>query len=150
MPFGTLFGRARIRAHEDQAIVEAIRRAERGTRGEVRLHLERRCPRAEPMERARELFVALSMHATQGATGVLLYVSLRPRVACVYAGAGVHGAADPGFWVDVVDRVGRGFASGRAAAGLVEAIDAIGALLRRAAPGDDHAGNELSDLVSRS
>lgn len=150
MPFGPMFGRALIRADEDAQLVEAIRRAEQGTRGEVRVHLERRCPRTEPMERARELFARLGMHDTADATGVLLYVSLRPRAACVYAGEGVHGAAEPGFWDDVVERVARGFAEGRAAAGLVGAIDAIGELLRRAAPGEDRAGDELPDEVSRS
>lgn len=150
MPFGPVLGRALIRDEDDAAIVDAIRRAERGSRGEVRLHLERRCRRAVPMERARELFASLGMHATQDATGVLLYVSLSPRVACVYAGEGVHGAAEPGFWEDVVGRVARGFAEGRAAAGLIEAIDEIGELLRRVVPGEDPAGNELPDEVSTS
>ncbi len=150
MPFGSRFGRARIGARDEAAIVDAIRRAERGSRGEVRVHLERRCPLDEPMGRARSLFGELGMGSTREATGVLLYVSLRPRAACVYAGEGVHGAAEPGFWQEVADRVARGFAEGRAAEGLVRAVDAIGALLRRAAPGDDRAGNELEDAVSRS
>jgi uncharacterized membrane protein len=150
MPFGRWFERPLIRAEDDAVIVDAIRRAERGSRGEIRLHLERRCPVAEPFDRARALFGALGMGATRDATGVLLYVSLHPRAACVYAGQGVHGAAAPGFWEDVVERVGRGFAEGRAAEGLVSALEALGELLRRAAPGEDRAGNELPDQVSRS
>ena len=49
-----------------------------------------------------------------------------------------------------MDRVGRGFAAGAAGAGLVEAIDRIGELLRRAAPGEDRAGNELPDEITTS
>jgi uncharacterized membrane protein len=150
MPFGPAFGRKLVTAADDAAIVEAIRRAEQGSRGEVRIHLERRCPEAEPMDRARALFAELGMAETEHATGVLLYVALSPRVACVYAGEGIHGAAAEGFWDEVVDRVGRGFASGGAGAGLVEAIDRIGELLRRAAPGEDRAGNELPDQITTS
>ncbi|MDQ3033066.1 MAG: TPM domain-containing protein [Myxococcota bacterium] len=150
MTFGPAFGRKLITASDDATIVAAIGRAEQGSRGEVRIHLERRCADAEPMERARALFGELGMHETEGATGVLLYVALRPRVACVFAGEGIHGAAAEGFWDEVVDRVARGFAEGRAAAGLVEAIDRIGELLRRVAPGEDRAGNELPDQISTS
>src|SRR5262245_20618735 len=73
MPFGPLLGRKLISAEDDRAIVEEIRRAEQGSRGEVRVHLERRCKAAEPMDRAKEIFGQLGMHETNGATGVLLY-----------------------------------------------------------------------------
>ena len=102
------------------------------------------------MERARAVFGELGMHETADGTAVLLYVSLSPRVACVYAGAGIHGAAGAAFWDEVVERVGRGFAEGRAADGLVEALGKIGELLRQAAPGEDTRGNELPDAVSSS
>jgi uncharacterized membrane protein len=150
MPFGPLFGTKLLTRDDDARVVEAIRAAERGSRGEIRLHLERRCPAAEPLDRARALFAELGMHETAEATGVLLYVALRPRVACVFAGQGVHGAAEAGFWDEVVDRVGRGFAEGRAAEGLIDSIGRIGDLLRRVVPGDDVRGNELPDAVSTS
>lgn len=151
MPFGPLVGKQLVTAEDDARLVRAIQRAERGSRGEVRVHLERRCPIDDPMDRARDRFAHLNMHETADATGVLLYVSLSPRVACVFAGAGIHGAADAGFWDEVVDRVGRGFAEGRAADGLVEAIDRVGELLRRVVPDDDDArGNELPDTVTTS
>lgn len=151
MPFGPLLGKQLLTAADDARLVAAIAAAEKGSRGEVRVHLERRCPTADPLDRARDRFAHLNMHATADATGVLLYVALSPRVACVFAGEGVHGAANEGFWDEVVDCVGRGFADGRAAAGLLEAIDRVGALLRRVVPDDgDARGNELSDEVSTS
>jgi uncharacterized membrane protein len=150
MPFGPLFGKKLITAADDTRLVEAIRAAERGSRGEVRVHLERRCRAKEPMDRARALFGELGMHETKEGTGVLLYVALSPRVACVYAGQGIHGAAEPGFWDEIVDRLSRGFAEGRAADGLVEATARIGEVLRSVAPGDDAHGNELADAVTTS
>jgi uncharacterized membrane protein len=151
MPFGPLLGTKLLTASDDVRVVAAIARAEKGARGEVRVHLERRCPTAEPMDRARDRFAHLHMHDTADATGVLLYIALSPRVACVFAGEGVHGAADAGFWDEVVDRVARGFAEGRAADGLIDALDRIGELLRRVVPDDDDArGNELPDAVTTS
>ena len=150
MPFGPTFGKKLITKDDDVRIVDAIARAEKGSRGEVRVHLERRCKPADPMERAKEVFAELGMHETKEATGVLLYVSLEPRVACVFAGEGIHGAAAAGFWDRVVDHVATGFAGGRAADGLVAALDQVGDLLRQSVPGDDTHGDELPNTVTSS
>jgi uncharacterized membrane protein len=150
MPFGPAFGKPLITREDDARVVDAISRAEQGSRGEVRVHLERKCSAADPMDRARELFAELGMHDTQEGTGVLLYVALDPRVACVYAGEGVHGAAQPGFWDEVVECVATGFGSGRAADGLIQALDKVGDLLRKTVPGDDRHGDELPNVVSTS
>lgn len=149
MTFGPVFGPRLLTAADDARVLDAIRRAEQGSRGEVRLHLERRCPATEPMDRARALFFELGMDRTADGTGVLLYVALAPRVACVFAGEGLYARAESTLWDEVVDRVARGFREARAADGLVEAIDRLGELLRRTAPGEDR-GNELSDEVSTS
>ncbi len=148
MPFGPRWGAPLITADDDARIVQAIDRAEKGSRGEVRVHLERVCSAEDALDRAAEVFAELGMHATKEATGVLLYVALEPRVCCVFAGEGIHGAAAPGFWDDIVDRVGTGFAAGRAADGLVAALDQIGVLLREKVPGEDVHGNELPNVVT--
>lgn len=136
-------------APEDEArIVAAIRDAERGNRGEVRVHVEPRCPRSDALARARELFFRLGMTATRDGTGVLLYVAARDRLAALYAGPGIHAATEPGFWQDVIDAVADGYRREDGAGGLCRALDEIGELLRKHAPGEDTAGNELPDTVS--
>lgn len=150
MPFGPTFGKKLLTREDDVRVVDAITRAEKGNRGEVRVHLERKCVPEDPMERAREVFAMLDMHETAEQTGVLLYVSLEPRVCCVFAGQGIHGAVKPGFWDGVVDRVATGFGSGEAAKGLIEALDEIGELLREACPGEDTHGNELPNSITTS
>jgi uncharacterized membrane protein len=135
---------------QEAALVAAIRDAERGNRGEVRVHLERRCPGGNALHRARELFHKLGMPATRDDTGVLLYVAVEDRKAAVFAGAGIHGAAREGFWQQVVDAVAQGYRRGEPVGGLVEALGRIGTLLREHAPGEDMAGNELPDEVSES
>ncbi len=150
MPFGPTFGKKLLTAADDVRVVEAIGRAEKGNRGEVRVHLERKCEPEDPLDRAREVFAALDMYETEEQTGVLLYVALEPRVCCVFAGQGIHGAAKPGFWDDVIDEVAAGFGAGQAAKGLIEALDAIGELLREQVPGEDRAGNELPNAITTS
>ena len=79
---------------------------------------------------------------------MLLYVAVDDRKAAVFAGPGVHGAGETGFWEGVVGEVAAGFARGDRASGLVRAVERVGELLRVACPGEDAAGNELPNTVS--
>lgn len=129
----------------------AIRAAEKGNRGEVRVHLERRLPSgADALGRARALLGQLGMHKTRDGTGVLLYVALQSRKVAVFAGPGVHRAGETGFWKEVVQRVSAEAAKGRLVEGIIAALEEVGRLLRAAAPGEDSAGNELPDAVTTS
>ena len=140
--------RRRFLGKEEEArVVAAIKGAEAGNRGEVRVHIERTCAVAA-LERARALFAELRMVGTAEATGVLLYVAVDDRKAAVFAGSGIHGAEEPVFWQRVIDAVADGFRRGKAVDGLVDALGAIGDLLRRVVPGPDTAGNELPDEVT--
>ncbi len=134
---------------QEQAVVAAIQNAERENRGEVRVHLEARCKaKAGALARAEELFGKLNMANTAEGTAVLLYVAIDDHVAAVFAGAGIHGAAAPGFWQEVIDRLALKFAAGDAGAALADALDCIGDLLREKVPGEDLAGDELPNEVS--
>ncbi|RKH32502.1 TPM domain-containing protein [Corallococcus praedator] len=135
---------------EESVLVDAIRRAEAGHRGEVRVHVERTSKGLHPLSRAAHLFEGLGMRHTTKDTGVLLYVAVEDRQVAVYAGRGVHGAALPGFWQEVATSVAQGFREDASLPALVTAVERIGALLRQAAPGADVAGNELPDAVSQS
>jgi uncharacterized membrane protein len=139
-----------IGARDEARLLEAIRRAEQGSRGEVIVHVEHRCEGGDALARAARLYQTLGMHQTAADTGVLLYVAVKDRKAAVYAGQGIHGAAEPGFWQTVVDAVAAGCRRGALVAGLESALEHLGGLLRSAAPGEDLAGNELPDRVSQA
>lgn len=130
-------------------VVAAIRGAERGSRGEVRVHVEERC-KGDALDRARALFGELRMHETREHTGVLLYVATRDRKTAVFADRGIHGATDAAFWAGVANDVARGFAAGDGAAGLIAALGRIGDLLRAHQPSSDAYGDELPNEVSTS
>ena len=120
---GTVTKAPRLDAAGEAAVVAAIKRAERGNRGEVRVHLEAAAPGGDALARAEALHRALGVHRTKDGTGVLLYVAVDDRRAAVYAGAGVFGARDPAFWQGVTDAVAAEAREGRLAAGIVAALD---------------------------
>ena len=133
---------------DEQRLVRAIANAERDNRGEVRLHVEARCPVDDPQLRARALYRQQALHRTRDDTAVLLYVAEASRVAAVHAGQGIHGCAEADFWQSVTEAVAGGYRDGRPVDGPVAALDRVGALLREHAAGDDVAGNELPDEVT--
>jgi uncharacterized membrane protein len=134
---------------ERQRLVEAIAAAERGNRGELRLHIEERCE-GDALTRARHIFGALKMHETKDDTGVLLYISPTSQKVSIYAGDGVHKAAGETLWSDAVARVAAGFRKDEGVTGIVDALELIGEAMRQCAPGEDTAGNELPDEVTFS
>lgn len=141
---------AAFEPEQEEILVRAIAEAERGNRGEVRVHVERVCPHEDAMDRAAELFEALGMSETAADTGVLLYVATESRECAVFAGEGVHGAREDGFWQGVADGLARGYRRNDPVAGFEMALLQIGALLREAAPGEDAAGDELPNAVTTS
>lgn len=133
---------------DEQRIVRAIANAERGNRGEVRVHVEPFCRARDPVQRARALYQRLKMSQTRDDTAVLLYVADRSRACAVWSGAGIHAHGGDGFWKSVTDAVASGYKQGKGADGICEALGKIGELLRQHAPGDDTAGNELPNAVT--
>lgn len=130
-------------------ISRAIRGAEKGSAGEVRVHVENKC-KGEALDRARVLFDSMRVSETSGDTGVLLYIAVASHKAAVWAGAGLHAAAEPAFWQEVVDEVTGGYRDGDGAAGIVRAVDKIGELLREHMGSADTMGNEVPDKVTTS
>lgn len=141
------FERRVLTRAQRRRLVESIARAERGHRGEIQVYIEDRYSGDGPVARARELFEELGLDETAGGTGVLLYIAAHDRRAAVWAGPGVYGAEEPGFWMKVIDEVAGGFRRGAPADGIDKALASIGQLLTTAAPGEDVAGNELPDQV---
>lgn len=138
-----------LNQEEETAVVDAIGRAEVGNRGEVRVHLERKCRHpGGPLARAEEMFYKLRMHQTVGATGVLLYAAMEAREAAVYAGPGVHTCCPKAFWQGITEELIEGAATDTMAEHLIAAVDSIGDLLREHVPGEKEVGNELPDEVT--
>lgn len=134
---------------DDARIVAAIRAAEAGSRGEVRVHVSRRAV-DDAQAAARERFEEMGMTATAERNGVLLYLAPESRRFAVIGDRDIHALCGDAFWRQVADAAQGYFRDGRFTEGIVEAVGRVGEALRvhfpRTAASD---ANELPDEVSR-
>jgi uncharacterized membrane protein len=132
---------------ERHGIGGAIRKAESRTSGEIRVHVEGRCP-GDPALRAGQLFAALGMHQTARRNGVLLYLAVRDRKFAVVGDEGIHLVVPDRFWEEVVAEMERHFRARRFLEGMCGVIERIGAELGRHFPRTPEDRNELPDVPS--
>lgn len=129
-------------------IGEAVRLAEAGTAGEIRVHIERTCPGGDPLVRARTLLGELGMRTTTGRTGILIYVALADRRCAVFGDEAIDAVMGQSGWDAIVARLAEAFAAGTPAEGLCAAVAAVGETLARHFPIQADDRNELPDEPS--
>jgi uncharacterized membrane protein len=134
---------------ELEIIRRAIEEAESGTSGEIRVHLDRRCP-GDPVEAAQAWFDKLGMRATKQRNGVLLYLAIADRKFALYGDEGIHGILPEGTWERLRDRMLEEFTKDRFAEGIAGAVREIGEALRAHFPRLPEDTDELSDELSTS
>jgi len=135
----------RLLGDDDEVrVVAAIARAESGTSGEIRIHIESRCA-GDPADAAARWFLRLGMDRTAERNGVLFYVAAVDRKFAVIGDEGFRGRVSPTFWSDLRDRIESRFRTGDFASGLEQGIHAIGQALERVFPGRPGDRNELPD-----
>ena len=143
--------RALFTAEDLEAIAATVAGAERGTSGEIRVHLERRLPRATtPMARATEVFARLKMHATVDRNGVLIYLAVEDRKLAIVGDVGVHARVGDDYWQRVRDEMVERMRAGASRDAIVRAVIDVGLVLRKFFPRRPDDRNELSDEVSLS
>lgn len=129
-------------------IVDAIKAAERLTSGEIKVHVEGRCPAPDPMKRAQELFAKLGLTRTKERNGVLIYVAVRDRRFTILGDAGIHEEVGSQFWAEAVERMSIAFRRGAFGEGIVSAIQAVAPRLAHRFPRKPDDKNELDDDIS--
>ncbi len=129
---------------ERDEIVRAVRAAEAGNTGELRVVLPRRC-HVDALDAAREAFAELGMERTRGRTGVLILFCERDHKMAILGDAGIHAHVGQEFWAAVI-RLALGHAhEGEPLRALLTAIDEVGKVFRRYLPAERGEGNELPD-----
>lgn len=133
---------------EEQQIIDAIKKAEQQTSGEIRIHIEHHCDR-EPLERAARIFHELGMDQTELQNGVLIYVASEDHKAAVYAGKGIHKQVENEFWQDVLQLLIKDFKQDAYEQGIEKAIYKVGDKLAELFPYHQKGDlNELSNEIS--
>jgi uncharacterized membrane protein len=132
---------------EQSAIVQAIKKAEQNTSGEIRVHLDKSCS-GDPYKRAIQVFEKLSMHKTAQRNGVLFYLSIEDHKLAIIGDKGINEKVPADFWHVILEDTVQLFKQGKLAEGLTQGIAKAGQQLSAFFPyhKDDH--NELSNDIS--
>jgi uncharacterized membrane protein len=136
-----------LNSEEEQAIVEAIRMAEKNTSGEIRVHLEKKASKAH-YDRALEVFNELKMHETQLKNGVLIYVAVKDKKFVICGDKGINDVVANNFWDSTKDIMATHFKNGNFKQGLIDGIMMAGEQLKKYFPHQDNDTNELSNEIS--
>lgn len=139
-----------ITKKDEEEIVDAIRKAEKQTSGEIRVHLEPTSGETDIFERAMEVFHLLKMDNTKQDNGVLIYVAVEDRNFVIYGDKGINDVVPDDFWESTKDLIISHFKKGEFKEGLVNGILKAGEQLQKHFPWDEDNTNELSDQISKS
>lgn len=90
--------------NEEAEIVEAIRKAEQKTSGEIRVHIEAHTDQ-DPYKRAMEVFHLLKMDNTKEANGVLIYIAVDDKTFVIYGDKGINDVVPFDFWNTTKDQM---------------------------------------------
>ena len=133
---------------EEQAIVEAIRVAEKETSGEIRVHIEKTTSKV-PYERALEVFHELGMNATELQNGVLFYFAVADKSFAICGDKGINDKVENDFWDSTKDKMVAQFKLGNFEKGIIEGILSAGEQLKKYFPHQEDDVNELSNEISK-
>ncbi|MCF8302223.1 MAG: TPM domain-containing protein [Bacteroidales bacterium] len=128
-------------------IAQAISEAELTTSGEIRVHIENKCP-GDVLDRAAYIFKHLNMHKTQLRNGVLFYLAINSKKFAILGDKGINAVVPENFWDRIKKEMQNHFEESRFTQGLVEGIKASGNALKEHFPYQEDDENELSNDIS--
>lgn len=132
---------------ENEAIVNAIRAAEKRTSGEIRVFIESRCSFVDPVDRAIEVFFGLKMDKTEDRNGVVLYIAMKDHQLAVFGDKGIHEKVGTEFWNKEVNKMLSSFSRENYTDGIVQIVTEIGDALVSNFPYENEDRNELPDDI---
>jgi len=132
---------------EEKSIVDHIRKAEKNTSGEIRIHMEDHC-KGELMDRATEIFDSLEMQKTKDRNGVLLYFAVKDHQVAVLGDKGINAVVDDNYWDEKLEEIVAHFKEGKFYEGIAQTVSDVGGKLTELFPVKSNDRNELPDDIS--
>lgn len=134
-------------SQQQEAIKKAIVDAEHNTSGEIRIHIDDKCP-GEAMQKAVDVFAVLKMHKTELRNGVLFYLAVKDKKFAILGDAGIHAVVPDNFWDSIRLEMQDNFKQEKFTEGLCAAIAKTGDQLKKHFPYKQNDVNELNNEVS--
>ena len=132
---------------DHQRIVQAIKKAEGRTSGQIRVFIQRGQFDDDALGRAMKKFVQLGMHKTDDRNAVLIFVAPRAHRFAVVGDVGVHEKCGDEFWQTLVDAMRTHFQKEDFSRGIVHGINEAAKVLAEHFPRTRDTINELPDEV---
>ena len=132
---------------QQKQMVEAIKKAESHTSGEVRVFIESKCTYVDPVDRAKEVFFSLNMEKTKDRNGVLLYLALDDRQLAIFADEGIYTRLGKEYWDAEVRKIITAFTKDDYTGGICAVVEDIGDSLKAEFPYESSDKNELPDDI---
>ena len=132
---------------EKQAIVDAIRDAEKHTSGEIRVYFEHSTKNMPVLDRAYRAFQKLRMGETAEGNAVLFYVAFGDHECAILGGAGIHARVGDTFWKEELEILKYHFRQDEYVLGLQTAIRLAGERMAEYYPNQPDDVNELDDEI---
>jgi uncharacterized membrane protein len=132
---------------EHDRIIQAIRKAESKTSGEIRVLIQRGKLNSDPFVAARKKFHRLGLHKTREHNAVLIFVAPRVHKFAVVGDDGIHKKCGDQFWYRIVEKMRTHFQNEKFSDALIEAVEEIGEELASDFPKTREDTNELPDDV---
>lgn len=136
-----------LTVEQQETVVSAVKLAEKGTSGEIRIHIDEDC-KGDPVKKAEEVFFKLGMHKTELRNGVLIYLACNSKVFAIIGDKGINDIVPEGFWNDVANSMSSHFREGDFTEGLSQATVMVGEKLKDYFPYQENDKNELPDEIS--
>lgn len=137
-----------LSAKEEQEIVAAIRKAERNTSGEIRVHIESSANK-DVFKRALEVFHLLKMFNTKQQNAVLIYVAVVDHKFVIYGDDGINNVVPKDFWDSTKNTMQAHFKEGNFKQGIIEGVLKAGEELKFHFPWNINDEDELSNEISK-
>ena len=132
---------------EEKQIISAIKKAEKNTSGEIRVHIDESSD-SDCFVRAKQAFIALKMDKTKNRNGVLFYISAMEKEFAICGDVGIDKLTPADFWEEIKDIVILHFKKNEFVLGLTEGIEMAGESLKKYFPFEDDDVDELPDEIS--
>lgn len=138
-----------LSAEEEQEIVYAIRKAEKNTSGEIRVHIES-TTKIDHYERALEVFYKLKMFNTEQKNAVLIYIAVHDKTFVIYGDKGINNVVPKNFWDTTKSIMLHHFKEGDFKQGIIKGVTKAGEELKNHFPWSIEDVDELSNKISKS
>jgi len=137
-----------LTSSEEQEVIEAIRKAELNTSGEIRVHIEE-TSKGDAVNRSLEVFYMLKMDNTKLQNAMLIYVAVEEKTFVIYGDKGINDVVSKNFWDSTKDVMQSHFKKGNFKQGLVDGILKSGEQLKKCFPFHASDTNELTNEISK-